>query len=292
MQHEAYALAKTCSVCKQEKPLDDFPKDSSRKDGRMGRCRPCDNARSADYYQRNHAKALAKRNTATRAKRKVRVLAPALCASCGEAFTPTHAGRSTYCSRKCGERKRDAENPNRYKPRVCIVCGDQYKPTGYHAKVCADPVCRYLQNGRKNYSPIRFRLAVSTWKPEPKRPTSVRTCPECSGTWVSGERHLSRRYCSRRCARRAQRRRTKAIRRARLMNAPKREVIDLNVLAERDGWRCHICKRKVTRTTWSHDHLVPLSHGGDHTYANVALAHHRCNTLRGAHGAAQLRLCG
>jgi HNH endonuclease len=68
------------------------------------------------------------------------------------------------------------------------------------------------------------------------------------------------------------------------------EVIDLETLAIRDGWHCHICGKRVTRRTWSIDHLVPLSVGGYDTYSNAALAHHRCNAARGAHGSAQLRL--
>lgn len=52
-------------------------------------------------------------------------------------------------------------------------------------------------------------------------------------------------------------------------------------IAERDGWTCHICEEPVTRERWSIDHLVPLSFGGEHTRANVKLAHHSCNASRG-----------
>jgi 5-methylcytosine-specific restriction endonuclease McrA len=82
-----------------------------------------------------------------------------------------------------------------------------------------------------------------------------------------------------------------ATRRARVKNAPVIESINLEILAIRDHWICHICKRKVTRRTWSHDHLIPLSKGGDHTYLNVALCHQRCNSQRGTGRLpAQLRL--
>lgn len=71
------------------------------------------------------------------------------------------------------------------------------------------------------------------------------------------------------------------------------EPIHLHDLAERDGWRCHICGGRVTAKTWSMDHLVPISKGGTHTLANVALAHLRCNQRRGAGRLpAQLRLIG
>jgi 5-methylcytosine-specific restriction endonuclease McrA len=70
-------------------------------------------------------------------------------------------------------------------------------------------------------------------------------------------------------------------------------------IAERDGWRCHLCGRRVPDRPYraspndpTLDHLVPVSAGGDHTRANVALAHNRCNYERRADGPAQMRLFG
>jgi 5-methylcytosine-specific restriction endonuclease McrA len=71
-------------------------------------------------------------------------------------------------------------------------------------------------------------------------------------------------------------------------------------LGERDGWQCHICNRKVQKRAGTAkqpkgatvDHIVPVAHGGSHTWDNVALAHRVCNTSRGAAGEVQLRLVG
>jgi hypothetical protein len=81
-------------------------------------------------------------------------------------------------------------------------------------------------------------------------------------------------------------------RRARLKKNGFVESINLEVLAERDHWICHICKKKVTRKTWSHDHLIPVADGGETSYLNVALAHRICNNRRhrGKIIPAQLRL--
>jgi hypothetical protein len=53
---------------------------------------------------------------------------------------------------------------------------------------------------------------------------------------------------------------------------------------ERDGWRCHLCGKKVRRDVRprhplapSLDHVIPLSRGGLHEYTNVRCAHLRCN---------------
>jgi 5-methylcytosine-specific restriction endonuclease McrA len=85
-------------------------------------------------------------------------------------------------------------------------------------------------------------------------------------------------------------RRKRTLRRTRLKETIV-EPISLEVLAERDHWTCHICKRKVTRKNWSHDHLIPIAVGGNTTYLNVALCHQRCNSKRGVGRLpAQLRL--
>ncbi|MFF7191782.1 HNH endonuclease [Streptomyces sp. NPDC008222] len=71
-------------------------------------------------------------------------------------------------------------------------------------------------------------------------------------------------------------------------------------IAERDGWRCHICGKAVnSKLKWPHvksaslDHLVPLSKGGAHDPANVRLAHLGCNSAKGNRGGGeQLLLIG
>lgn len=81
---------------------------------------------------------------------------------------------------------------------------------------------------------------------------------------------------------RAPAKRATDIRRSRMKAGTQVEPVSHLVVAERDGWRCAICRGKVTRADWSLDHVVPLSKGGPHTYANVVLAHRRCNSKRGA----------
>jgi 5-methylcytosine-specific restriction endonuclease McrA len=82
----------------------------------------------------------------------------------------------------------------------------------------------------------------------------------------------------------------RARRRARENNAPRVERFTVLEIAERDRWVCHLCHKKVTRTTWSIDHLTPLSRGGAHTRDNVALAHVLCNATRGNRDATPVQL--
>jgi 5-methylcytosine-specific restriction endonuclease McrA len=77
--------------------------------------------------------------------------------------------------------------------------------------------------------------------------------------------------------------------------------VDLATLYARDGGRCGICRRPVPEKPPgkrhpqmpSVDHVVPLSHGGEHSYANTRLAHLSCNVQRGNRGVTeQLALIG
>ena len=68
------------------------------------------------------------------------------------------------------------------------------------------------------------------------------------------------------------------------------ERVRLPVLVERDRGRCGICGTPVVRREMSVDHILPLSKGGEHSYANTRLTHLRCNISRSNSGAAQLRM--
>lgn len=58
----------------------------------------------------------------------------------------------------------------------------------------------------------------------------------------------------------------------------------------RDRGFCHLCGKKVDPRHWHLDHIIPLSRGGPHTKANVAVSHPRCNLKKGVKIPAQLRL--
>jgi 5-methylcytosine-specific restriction endonuclease McrA len=70
-------------------------------------------------------------------------------------------------------------------------------------------------------------------------------------------------------------------------------------LGDRDGWRCHLCRKRVRRNLlWPHpqsgsrDHLIPVSKGGSNDPANLAFAHLKCNVDRQTGGNVQLLLVG
>lgn len=114
---------------------------------------------------------------------------------------------------------------------------------------------------------------------------NIFTCEACGKTWRRPPtRGQVPRWCSLRCARRTYARRREGRTRAAWV-----EEVHLAQLAERDGWNCGICGRKVDRSlahpdpmSASLDHIVPLAAGGLHERANAQLAHLRCNSVKGA----------
>jgi hypothetical protein len=132
-----------------------------------------------------------------------------------------------------------------------------------------------------------------------KYPTVLRVldreCLHC-GTPFRAET-AARKYCRESsCAKSAGK-----IRRRGLLASAYVEDVSRAVLAKRDRWRCQLCGKKVDRTlraphpmSSSIDHIVPISAGGEHSYANTQLAHLGCNITKGHRTtqATQLALIG
>ncbi len=55
------------------------------------------------------------------------------------------------------------------------------------------------------------------------------------------------------------------------------EDVDRTVLYERDKGRCGICSKPVNADDFHVDHTIPLTQGGEHSYANCQIAHPACN---------------
>lgn len=60
------------------------------------------------------------------------------------------------------------------------------------------------------------------------------------------------------------------------------EEIDMAALHARDKGRCWLCRRPVALIAASLDHVIPISKGGKHEYANAHIAHRRCNSRKHA----------
>lgn len=72
-----------------------------------------------------------------------------------------------------------------------------------------------------------------------------------------------------------------ARRRARLREAAV-ERVDLTAVWERDEGVCGICGEPADSLDWHLDHVIPIARGGEHSMANVQVAHPICNRRKGA----------
>lgn len=92
-------------------------------------------------------------------------------------------------------------------------------------------------------------------------------CKACRSAWVEDHKDLFVDYAHRRRARE---------------RSAEWEDIDRQAVYDREGGRCHICGRKVSRSNFHLEHLWPIAAGGAHVASNVAVAHPACNLRKNA----------
>lgn len=125
-------------------------------------------------------------------------------------------------------------------------------------------------------------------------------CPECGrrrGVSVQFDRLV---YCSFDCAAQAKRRAHRKAWRARQRGAYVFERVDPNLVFLRDAYGCVFCQARTPialRGTGDPceptlEHVVPISRGGAHAYANARCACLRCNHERGEINSLDLQRAG
>ena len=230
-------------------------------------------------------------------------------------FIPTN-NRRKYCSDKCKRQANqvpeDAESRKRYLNSPKGKAMAKRKDERYRQSSKGQANYKTNLNQKRLHTLVTRKPCLSCLKPIPlgskkfcsrecqrfnsmlfKLPKNaiLRKCQECNC-----DSYFRQRYCSSKCRSKAQRR-TETYksykraqsrkRRARKRNAHN-ETVYLQVIAQRDKYKCHICRRNVKmnldntdKYSPTMDHLIPLSLGGDHTYANIRLAHRTCNSSKG-----------
>lgn len=211
-----------------------------------------------------------------------------LCEGCDSVLPPMRyqGNPRKWCSRSCEQRtKRERTGlptSRTLGERSCDHCEAPFSAVRSNQRFCS-PDCGW-----------RHRQAQKPHGPGKRQPRHV-DCYECGAP--AGETVAPRRLCDdcRYGSRSATNRRKNAKRRGIAVAVR----YTLNEIADRDGWRCHLCSKAVDRRLPGTakfgptiDHLVPVAAGGDDTPQNVALAHRHCNVTRQDKGVAQLRLTG
>lgn len=240
------------------------------------------------------------------------------CAQCGESFVRSRS--KVYCSRACAGR-----SYHRRLTTDCLVCGETFefvaarKTAKYCGRACAAVAATKAEREERSClqcgAAFVTKVGLSTkFCSHSCRDASMRTgvqmpCTTCGEIFYATPSRPNARFCSSACAGRAKRlhepgesrRQGHRKRRAAKLAVPS-ERYATSEIAERDGWRCQICKRLVLAAlkyphprSASIDHIIPLSQGGADVRANVQLAHLRCNVTKGARTSPtgdQLRLIG
>lgn len=203
----------------------------------------------------------------------------------------------TWCKTDCAKY---VGQERKYGGLFCSLgCRDLWrKATGNNPVPSAEAIAAAILGKQTRRAKARAKLKRAVRGTRADRTWTAGRCERCGAAFValSHGSELAR-FCTERCARRS----NAARRRARERNAVVERYSRIAIF-ERDGWRCHICRRKVIRTAVvphplapTIDHLLPLASGGSDTAANVATAHFLCNSTKGDRaggGGDQLALIG
>lgn len=171
-------------------------------------------------------------------------------------------------------------------PPTCLNCRPRTVRTSppRSCPICAGPVQRRARTCSDKCAKLKSEQAS----------TRIRPCRDCGSDVASRSLRPICADCVRERDRAKSRRRHAAGHKQ-----SKVEGMTIYALGDRDGWRCHLCRRRVDPRikspdpkSPSFDHLVPVSDDGKNVRTNVRLAHRGCNSSRGVGGAVQLLLIG
>ena len=180
----------------------------------------------------------------------------------------------------------------------CTVCGGEFERTYHHLTTrlnncpcCVERERLQLKEARdadkeRKRKEREAKAIERKAEEERKREERKHPCPVC------GETTIRNKYCSVDCAKKADNKRRDFNRRVKLMSAMVDKDITVEGLYRRDGGTCYLCGRKCNFEDYtvkdgafivgdwypSIDHVIPLAKGGLHSWDNVMLAHHRCNS--------------
>lgn len=247
---------KDCTRCHIVKPLTDYSPSKTGRYGRSSRCRAC-------------ASELMMAKYVPHPRKKPEPIAEKPCRRCAttkplRGFSPCKAGkagRNSWCRACLAAYMREKRGALPKRPRRPAMPEEEkrarhkaYRQTKRAKELSRKRLARFYR-----LRPERVRFFNDRWR--------------ASNPSRAAEIHRRRR-----------------VRKAGLSEI---EFVDIEIVAKRDRYRCHICGKKVARKDRSLDHLHPIvdSVRATHTYRNVALAHRKCNGRRGpGRIPAQLRL--
>ena len=190
------------------------------------------------------------------------------CALCGQSFLPTNYtkdGEQQYCSRECAANRTVEQTAKR---RLIEKEAATYRKwaMGYGRGIHRHRFRRWRERASQPCIDCGCPVGVARTKTYP-----ASRCGSCAAK----ERNRQSRISGKK-------------REARLRGVTV-EAVDPIKVFERDGWRCYLCgceTPKGKRGTYDDDapeleHIIPVSRGGEHSYANTACSCRSCNAAKG-----------
>jgi DNA-directed RNA polymerase subunit RPC12/RpoP len=189
-------------------------------------------------------------------------------------FTDTNGSVMLKC-KKCGKTvKRSMVSIRHYKNVQCTECRNK----------------TIAEKKRKHEEYLHFMKRMK--RGFHYQQLTMRTCKECGSLFFL--EHGNAYYCSKQCANKSANRNKEMKRRMKISDSLIDGDIGLKRLYDRDNGVCWLCGGKcdpndytiidgnfiVGRNYPSIDHVVALANGGEHSWSNVKLAHHICNSLK------------
>jgi 5-methylcytosine-specific restriction endonuclease McrA len=204
------------------------------------------------------------------------------CVNCGEKIR--HAKSTSTLCYGCRKEAGKHKGKTRYK-KVCAFCGDEFEAARNNTAYCSDECSNDAKSKRVRERELASRQPIK--------------CGECGVMFL--QYNEKQKYCSLKCERKNAKKRHPPVgklrKRMRKYGTQKRDKgVTLRAVMARDKGICHICGGKVNISDHTHDergfficgsnyptidHVLPLSRGGGHTWDNVRLSHHLCNSVKG-----------
>ncbi len=222
------------------------------------------------------------------------------CAHCGSAFESKHPS-PLYCRKACKKLASMARNPERkiaYAARAKAKRLEMKPPLcAYFAKWCAR--CGKADGQRRDWALCQScrradalaagREAARAWN-EAKHKAAAResACDECGAVYCRLYGCKSGLCAVCQPVKQRQNRRAAKIKRRAAERGAEAENVDPWRVFARDGWKCRLCgvdtprhlRGSIEHNAPELDHVVPLSRGGPHTYANTQCLCRSCNGFK------------
>ena len=185
----------------------------------------------------------------------------------------------SYCSLECQAKRNKRNKIKKPVSKLCDICGNSFFTARNHQRLCSKE-CGVEAN--------RLRSRENWLKEKARQPlTKIWICAWCSGEMVVPFSYTGNRKYHDDCALKAKRQRNRLKTVKRQSGRVQGLRVDVEDIAMRDGFVCHICLQPVDMTLARNsrfgatlDHVHPLSKGGDDSLDNLKLAHWICNVKK------------